>query len=472
MLHQQCAGKQLQFQALGTRQVVAAFDGGTITSDAGGLLLREIDLRSRVLEKFARCFVDRRAPGYAEHSISQLVAQRVYGLCMGYEDLNDHDQLRYDPLIATLCQQSDVEGKKRRRDADEGKALAGKATLQRLESAPGEEAGLGRYHRIFHDPSAIERFFVEHFLDHYNAGCQPGQIILDLDATDDPIHGSQEGRFFHGYYGHYCYLPLYIFCEGYLLAGKLRTSDIDASLGSDTELQRIVTQIRARWPATRIIVRADSGFAREWLMKWCEDNHVEYLLGLARNKRLQRAVGSAMQQARLQYASTGKPAKTYEELRYRTKDTWSRQRRVIAKAEYLPEKENPRFVVTSLSSKCWPAKRLYEELYCARGEMENRIKEQQLYLFADRTSSATMRANQLRLWFSSVAYVLMHELRQLALAGGELARAQCHTIRTKVLKIGARVVVSTRRIVVHLASGYPYQDLYQRALYRIQAAVP
>ena len=360
MLHQQCAGKQLQFQALGSRQVVAAFDGGTITSDAGGLLLREVDLRSKVLEKFACCFLDRRAAGYAEHSIGQLVAQRVYGLCLGYEDLNDHDQLRYDPLIATLCQQTDVEGRKRRRDADEGKALAGKATLQRLESAPGEEAGLGRYHRIFHDPAAIERFFVEHFLDHYNAGCQPGQIILDLDATDDPIHGSQEGRFFHGYYGHYCFLPLYIFCEGYLLAGKLRTSDIDASLGSDTELERIVTQIRARWPKTRIIVRADSGFAREWLMKWCEDNKVEYLFGLARNKRLQRAVGSAMQQARMQYGSTGKPAKTYEELRYRTKDTWSRERRVIAKAEYLPEKENPRFVVTSLSSKRWPAKRLYE----------------------------------------------------------------------------------------------------------------
>ena len=248
MLPQQCAGKQLQFQALGTRQVVAAFDGGTITSDAGGLLLREIDLRSRVLEKFARCFIDRRAPGYAEHSIGQLVAQRVYGLCLGYEDLNDHDQLRYDPLIATLCQQSDVEGKKRRRDADEGKALAGKATLQRLESAPGEEAGLGRYHRIFHDPSAIERFFVEHFLDHYNAGCQPGQIILDLDATDDPIHGSQEGRFFHGYYGHYCFLAFYIFCEGYLLACKLWTSDIDSSLGSDTELECIVAQIRACWP--------------------------------------------------------------------------------------------------------------------------------------------------------------------------------------------------------------------------------
>ena len=264
---------------------MAAFDDGTITSDAGGLLLRAIAVRSGILGKFARCLVDRRAPGY--------------------EDLNDHDQLRYDPLITTLCQQSDVEGKKRRRHTDAGKALAGKATLQRVESAPGEEVGLGRYHRILLDPEAIEAFFVEHFLDHHNAGCQPGQIILDLDATDDPIHGSQEGRFFRGHYGHYCHLPLYVFCEGYLPAGKLRTSDIDASLGSDTELERIVTQIRVRWPKTRIIVRGDSGFAREWLMKWCEDNHVEYLFGLARNTRLQRAVGSAMQQVRLRYASTG-----------------------------------------------------------------------------------------------------------------------------------------------------------------------
>ena len=420
---QQSVGKQLHFQDLGVRKIVASFDGGTITSDAGGLLLREVDLQSRVVERFAACFVDRREAGYAEHSVRQLVAQRVYGLCLGYEDLNDHEQLRFDPLFAALCDQADVLGV-RHRNRDVGKTLAGKSTLQRLESAPAEGVGLGRYHRIFHNPEAIERFFVEHFLDHYNGGREPGQIIIDLDATDDPIHGNQEGRFFQGFYNSYCYLPLYMFCEGYLLAAKLRRSNIDASLGSDIELERVVAQIRTRWPKTRIIVRGDSGFAREWLMKWCEDHHVEYLFGLARNARLQRAVGAAMQRARLQYASTGRSAK------------------------------------------------LYEELYCARGEMENRIKEQQLYLFADRTSSATMRANQLRLWFSSVAYVLMHELRQRALDGGEFARAQCHSIRTKLLKIGARVVVSTRRIVVHLASGYPYQDLYTAALSRIGGVVP
>jgi hypothetical protein len=472
MLHQQSAGKQLHFQYLGSRKVVGSFDGGTITSDAGGLLLREVDLQSRVLETFAACFVDRRESGYAEHPLRQLVAQRVYGLCLGYEDLNDHEQLRFDPLFAALCGQSDVLGARRRRDRDVGKTLAGKSTLQRLETAPAEDAGPGRYHRIFHSPEAIERFFVAHFLEHYDGGRQPGQIIIDLDATDDPIHGNQEGKFFHGFYNSYCYLPLYIFCEGYLLAAKLRRSNIDASLGADSELARIVAQIRRRWPATRIIVRGDSAFAREWLMKWCEDHHVEYLFGLARNAKLQRAVGAPMQRARLRYGSTGQPAKLYEELRYRTKDSWSRERRVVAKAEYIAGKENPRFVVTSLSRSRWATRRLYEELYCARGEMENRIKEQQLYLFADRTSAATMRANQLRLWLSSVAYVLMHELRQRALGGGELARAQCHSIRTKLLKIGARVVVSTRRIVVHLASGYPYQDLYAMALSRLSGAVP
>lgn len=472
MRTQQCAENQLHFQGLGSRKIVGAFDGGTITSDAGGLLLREVDLRGGILDQFATCFVDRRESGYAEHPVRQLLAQRVYGLCLGYEDLNDHEQLRYDPLFAALCGQSDVLGERRRRESDAGKTLAGKSTLQRLESAPAVGDGIGRYHRIFHSPEKIERFFVKHFLYHYNGGRQPGQIIIDLDATDDPIHGNQEGRFFHGFYNCYCYLPLYIFCEGYLLAAKLRRSNIDASLGADTELDRIVSQIRDRWPKTRIIVRGDSGFAREWLMRWCEENRVDYLFGLARNKRLQRAVGEAMQQARERFASTGKPAKVYEELRYRTKNSWSRERRVVAKAEYIAGKENPRFVVTSLSTKRCATQRLYEELYCARGEMENRIKEQQLYLFADRTSATTMRANQLRLWFSSVAYLLMHELRQQTLGGGELARAQCHSIRLKLLKIGARVIISTRRIVVHLASGYPYKDLFTDALHRIRGAVP
>jgi hypothetical protein len=468
----QCATDQFEFQGLGNRKIVASFDGGTITSDAGGLILREVDQRCKMLDSFSECFTDRRHRSYCDHDVRQMLAQRVYGICLGYEDLNDHDQLRYDPLFAALCEQEDVEGRGRKRTDDSGKALAGSSTLQRLESARGEGAEESRYHKIFCDEGKIERFFVQQFLAHYNGGKKPEQIIIDVDATDDPVHGTQEGRFFHGYYNCYCYLPLYIFCEGYLLAARLRPSNIDASLGTDTELERIVAQIRERWPQVRIIVRGDSGFAREWLMTWCEDNGVEYLFGLAKNNRLKKAIGTQMQQARLQYADTGEASRVYGELCYRTRKSWSRQRRVVGKAEYLCGGENPRFVVTSLDSHQWPAQILYEGLYCARGDMENRIKEQQLYLFADRTSAASMRANQLRLWFSSVAYVLMHQLREVGLRGTELENSQCHTIRTKVLKIGARVVTSTRRIVVHLASGYPYQDLFRRALLRIQAAYP
>ena len=435
-------------------------------------MVREVDLRGRILDSLAECFTDRRHSGYCDHEVRQMLAQRVYGICLGYEDINDHEQLRYDPLFAALCGQTDVEGQRRKRTANTGQALAGKSTLQRLETAGTEGQADSRYHKIFYDAAKIEHFFVEHFLMQYNDGKPPQQIIIDVDATDDAVHGNQEGRFFHGFYNSYCYLPLYIFCEGYLLAARLRPSNIDGSLGTDTELERIVTQIREAWPQVKIIVRGDSGFAREWLMGWCEKNGVEYLFGLAKNSRLKKAIGAQMQQARLQYADTGEPSRVYAELRYQTRKSWSRVRRVIGKAEYLSGGENPRFVVTSLDSQQWQAHRLYEELYCARGDMENRIKEQQLYLFADRTSSATMYANQLRLWFSSVAYLLMNQLRQVGLAGSELEHSQCHTIRSKLLKIGARVVVSMRRIVVHLASGYPHQDLFRRSLLRIQAAYP
>jgi len=471
-MQQQCAPKQLGFQALGNRKIVAQSDGGTITSDAGALVLREVDQRCGVLDSFAECFIDRRHGSYCDHEVRQMLAQRVYGICLGYEDLNDHDQLRYDPLFAALCEQDDVEGHRRKRAGDIGKALAGSSTLQRLESAGSEGAQESRYHKIFCDEGKTQRFFVQQFLDHYNDGEQPSEIVIDVDATDDPIHGNQEGRFFHGYYNCYCYLPLYIFCQGYLLAACLRPSNIDAALGTDTELERIVAQIRERWAEVTIIIRGDSGFAREWLMKWCEDNGVEYLFGLAKNSRLKKAIGAEMHEARLQYADTGEASRVYGELRYRTRKSWSRERRVVGKAEYLCGGENPRFVVSSLDCSSWEAQRLYEKLYCARGDMENRIKEQQLYLFADRTSAASMRANQLRLWFSSVAYVLMHQLREVGLRGTELENSQCHTIRTKVLKIGARVVTTTRRVVIHLASGYPYQDLFHRCLARIQAAYP
>jgi hypothetical protein len=467
---QQSDSKQLYFQGLGPRKVVADFNGGTLTSDAGGLILREVDLAYGIIDNFAECFTDYRKQEAIEHPVRQLVAQRVYGISLGYEDLNDHEQLRYDPLIAALCGRVDVEGSDREREEDIGKALAGKSTLHRLETAGTEVDPENRYKKIIYDQSRCERFFVDHFLKHYNAGCQPGQIILDLDATDDVLHGKQEGRFFHGFYNSYCYLPLYIFCDDYLLAAKLKPSDIDAAFGADTELERIVAQIREVWPKVKIIVRGDSGFCREWLMSWCEANRVEYLFGVARNPRLRVVIESEMNEARDLHEKSGKAARVYGDFEYRTLESWSRSRRVIGKAEYLDGGENPRFVVTSLSKKRWAAARLYETLYCARGEMENRIKEQQLYLFADRTSSATMRANQLRLWFSSVAYVLMNELRQVALAGTELARAQCHTIRLKLLKIGARVTVSVRRVVIHMASGYPYQRLFRTAFLRIQAA--
>ena len=460
--------KQLYFQGLGQRSVVGDFDGGTLTSDAGGLLLREIDFSMGIIDGFTACFDDRRNQESIEHPLRQLVAQRVFGICLGYEDLNDHEQLRYDPMIAALCNRVDLTGEDREREEDRGKALAGKSTLQRFESAGSNIDPKSRYKKIRYDENHGERFFVDHFLRSYHHGKQPKEIVLDLDATDDPLHGKQEGRFYHGFYKSYCYLPLYIFCDGYLLAAKLRPSDIDAARGADTELERIVEQIREVWPDVRIIVRGDSGFCREWLMSWCEEHQVEYLFGIARNTRLRAAITEEMQQARELHQKTGRASRVYKDFHYCTRNSWSHSRRLIGKAEYLDGGENPRFVVTSLPKSRWPARKLYEKLYCARGEMENRIKEQQLFLFADRTSSATIRANQLRLWFSSVAYVLMNELRQIALVDTELARAQCHTIRLKLLKIGARVTISVRRVVIHMATGYPHQGLFNKALTRIQ----
>lgn len=471
-MYKQSESKQLHFQGLGPRKVVADFDGGTLTSDAGGLLLRELDLGLGIIDGFAGCFIDYRDPDAIEHPLRQLVAQRVFGICLGYEDLNDFEQLRYDPLIAALCGRVDVQGREREREEDKGKALAGKSTLSRLECGGADVGPESRYKKISYDEQKCQRLLVDHFLHCYKGGKAPRQIVLDLDATDDPLHGNQEGRFYHGFFRCYCYLPLYVFCGDYLLGAKLRPSDIDAPAGADVELARIVAQIREAWPKVKITVRGDSGFCREWLMKWCEDNGVDYLFGMARNTRLREAIEAEMQQARELHRSTGKAARVYKGFQYRTRDSWSCSRRLVGKAEYLDGGENPRFVVTSLESNRWPAARLYEKLYCPRGEMENRIKEQQLYLFADRTSSTTMRANQLRLWFSSVGYLLMNELRQRGLAGTELARAQCNTIRLKLLKIGARVSLSVRRVVIHMASGYPYQSLLRATLARIQEAYP
>ena len=447
----ECIPEQYEFACVESRRVVAGFDGGLITSDAGALLLGSTDRRIKLIERFAGCFTDWRSAALIEHSVSTLVRQRVVGIALGYEDLNDHDELRHDPVMAVLAGKLAV-GRK------ECAPVAGKSTLNRLELGGPEPT---RYHKISYDGPAIERLFVELFLEAHRR--PPESIVLDLDATDDPLHGTQEGRFFHGYYGHYCYLPLYVFCGDQLLVAKLRPANIDGAAGALEEVARVVAQIRERWPATRIVLRADSGFARDRLMAWCEAEGVDYVFGLARNNRLERAIGAELAAARADSERTGQPARRFKELRYNTRKTWTRERRVIAKAEWTGGEKNPRFIVTSLTPDNAEGRWLYEALYCARGDMENRIKECQLDLFADRTSSHTMRANQLRLWFASMAYVLLCALRRLALQGTRLATASCRSIRLKLLKIGALVRISVRRIKIAIASACPYQREFAAA---------
>lgn len=462
-----CNPQQLEFQGATRRTIVASFDGGTLTSDGGLLLLGEVDRRRGILSRFVACFKDTRKAALVEHSVEDLIRQRIFGLALAYEDLNDHDELRTDPLLAAVVGKADPTGSDRRNEQDRGKPLAGKSTLNRLEWGAVTQ---DRYRKISVDPEAVDRFFVEVFLSGHDKA--PAEIVLDLDATDDPLHGQQEGRFFHGYYGGYCYLPLYIFCGTHLLCARLRRSDADASTGAVEEVERIVAQIRQSWPEVHIILRGDSGFAREELMAWCEAHEVDFVFGLARNARLQRALGGELAQARVLYEESKKAARVFKDFVYRTRKSWSRQRRAIGKAEHLPLGANPRFLVTSLSSEAWPAQALYEKLYCARGEMENRIKEQQLCLFADRTSTHFEASNQVRLWFSSVAYILLNELRRLGLEGTELAHARCDTIRNKLLKIGAQIRVTVRRVWVHLASSYPYAALFTRIVEQLRASPP
>jgi hypothetical protein len=465
----ECTPTQLEFHALGKREVVATTDGGNITSDAGGLLLREVEKRRGIVKGFAQCFEDLRDPELVEHTVEELVAQRVYGLALGYEDLNDHDELRRDPLLAVLVGKNDPQGEDRIRKRDKGKAMAGKSTLNRLELTPEDPSEKEqRYKKIVMKPESIDRLFVEVFVQAHDE--PPAEIILDVDATDDPLHGNQEGRFFHGYYGNYCYLPLYVFCGEFLLCARLRPSNIDASAGTVEELKRIVGQIRAAWPEVRITLRGDSGFCREEIMAWCEGHGVDYALGFAKNERLKAMIAGELEEVRRGYEATKKAARMFKDLRYETRESWSRERRVVAKAEHLEKGANPRFVVTSIETEHLDAARLYEELYCGRGDMENRIKEQQLWLFADRTSTAKMRANQLRLYFSSVAYLLMQGLRHLGLQGTEMATAQCQTIRLKLLKIGAQIKVSVRKVWVSMAGGYPYYDLFTQVYRNLQAA--
>jgi hypothetical protein len=466
----ECISSALKYQGLGRRRVVGSFSGGSITSDAGALLLREVDHRRGIVSRVADCFTDYRDEARIEHSVRDLLAQRIYGLALGYEDLSDHDRLRQDPLWGTAIGKTDPEGKTRKRSRDLGSSMAGKSTLNRLECTPADT--VSRYHRIAWDEDALANVFVDLYLEAHREA--PEEIVLDLDATDDLIHGSQEGRFFHGYYGGYCYLPLYIFAGRHLLCATLRRSNIDASAGALEEVQRLVERIRQRWPEVAITLRADSGFARDATMTWCEANRVEFVFGLARNQRLVAMIEGELEHVREAALASGQSERRFTDLTYRTRKTWSRQRRVVAKAEYLPggsrPRSNPRFVVTSLTGV--EAASLYEEVYCARGEMENRIKEQQLDLFADRTSSATMRANQLRLWFSSLAYVLIEELRRLGLEATTLARARAETIRLKLFKVGALVRVSVRRVAVAMSSGYADAALFAAVLESLQRPPP
>jgi hypothetical protein len=446
----ECIPESFPFEDVGKRAVVGRFDGGYVVSDGGALLLRQVERPADILGRFATCFTDGRNPLRLTHSVEQLVKQRVYGLALGYEDLNDHEKLRRDPLLALLSGKTEPTQE----------LLAGKSTLNRLElTLPEADIAQQRYKKILFDLESADRLLVDLFVEAH--AVPPTEIILDLDATDDPLHGQQEGRFFHGYYGHYCYLPLYIFAGDHLLCARLRTANTDGSTGAVEEVERIVKQLRRRWPVVRIILRADSGFCRETLMSWCEQNGVDYVLGLARNRRLEAMLTEALAEAKQTHEATGQPVRLFRELRYQTRETWTRERRVVGKAEHLSQGANPRFVVTSLASEAWEASALYEDLYCQRGEMENRVKEQ-FQLFSDRTSTHWLWSNQLRLSLSAFAYVLIDTLRRVGLKGTEMAQAEVQTIRLRLLKIGAVVRVSVRKVWVSLASAHPAAPLFAR----------
>ena len=454
----ECTQTQFSFATESRREVVANFDGGTITTEAGALLLYRTEQKTGILRQFAGCFRDYREPTRTEHSVSELLRQRVYGLAQGYEDLNDHDQLRADPVLAMLSGKADVEGRKRRRRRDRGNAGAGRCTLNRLELTPADANSKSRYKKIVVDTKAVDEVMVDIYIQRQPR--QPERIVLDLDATDDRLHGNQEGRFYHGYYHEYCYLPLYIFIGEHLVCARLREANQDAAAGSGEEVEPIVARLRRSWPEAKIVLRADSGFCRDELMSWCEQHGVDYVFGLAKNSRLLERIRKQLQKARRRHRETGKAARLFHQFRYRTKKSWSRKRQVVAKTECLEKGINPRFVVTSLSVTRMEARSLYEDFYCARGEMENRIKEQQLDLFADTTSTTKMRSNQIRLYLSSMAYCLMQALREWGLAGTKMAQAQCSTIRVRLLKIGARVRVTVRKIWIKMATGHPAKGLF------------
>jgi hypothetical protein len=446
----QCSQEELDFGTSGGRKLVGAFDGGAITSNGGAVLLGAADRAIGLCDRLAGAFRDLRIADAITHTVADLLRQRIFGLALGYEDLIDHDTLRHDPALAAVLDKP-------------GGQLAGKSTLNRLEHAG--KIGQDRHHKLDHDVNALERLPVDIFMEAYRE--PPVRIELDLDATHDPLYGEQEGRHFHGYYDCYCYLPLYIFCGRHLLASKLRSSSVDAADGSVDEVARIVAQIRARWPRTSIVVRADSGFCRDDLMSWCEANNVKYVLGLAGNRRLAAKIAPQMRKAKRKSKRTGKPAREFADFEYRTRKSWSRPRRVIGKAEWTKGEANPRFIVTNVHPAFGAARFLYEAVYCPRGEMENRLKECQGELFADRTPAPTMRANQLRLWLASFAYILMCAVRRIGLPGTKMERATCGTIRLQLLKIGALVTISVRRVKLAFASACPAREVFTLAQRRL-----
>ena len=450
------AQTQFAFQACGSRALIARFDGGTLTSDAGALLLREMDRSLGLTKKLASCFTDRRDPRRIEHTVAELVAQRVHAIALGYEDLNDHAALRHDPLLQ-LCA-----GKYERPDsAKPPRALASAPTLNRLELSSQRK---DHYHKIHPDHAKAASLLAATSVRALRKNTR--EVIIDLDATGVPLHGRQEGRFFHGYYDCHCYLPLYVFIGDLIVWAQLRTADHDASDGTIEALENIVPLVRRRCPKARIIIRADSGFCREAILRHCEANHLHYVLGLARNERLARELAPALFRARGLACITKKAARVYHEFEYQTLESWSRPRRVIGKAERLENKDNPRYIVTNLETE---PRALYEKIYCARGEMENRIKEQQLDLFAGRLSCADLLANQTRMLLSAFAYMLLERMRATALKASELAQATAGTIRLKLLKLAGRVETSLRRVLVRLAQSSPARNLFEHAWRRLRA---
>ena len=438
----ECNTSAIRFTSLGRQQIVADFNGGPITSDAGAIVLRQVDHRLRLFDRIDAIIPDPRDPESITHAQRTLIAQRIIAIACGWEDLNDHERLRIDPLMQIVTG----------RGVDDQQPLASTPTLCRLEN------------RVSHTTCVeLSKLLVELFIESFTS--PPTELVLDFDATDDPVHGGQEGRFFHGFHGGYCFLPLYVFCGSQLLVAYLRPSNIDASKHSRAILRLLVRRLRQAWPQVKITIRADSGFCRWRLMRWCDGHHVDYVLGLARNSRLLEMSRPLITQAEETFHQSHEKQRLFGEISYAA-ETWDRERRVIVKAEHLDKGSNPRFVVTSRPG---DPRQLYDDLYCARGEMENRIKEQQLGLFADRTSCHEFVANQFRLLLSSFAYVLIEHLRRVGLADTPLANAQVSTIRTKLLKIGALVKSSVRRLVLQLSAAFPLADLFRQIVTRLMA---